>query len=120
MLELPEHCIKSKIVTSIGHQIIYNSVERKSANPESIPRHIRDRETPDVIYITMKSYLKTGSKSVVDTMNQRGLYISYDRLLVLSTSIANSVIAFWVNLGVVVSPQAVKNVFTTGAFDNID
>ena len=117
---LQEPSNKSKIVTSIGHQIIYNSVGRKSSNPERIPRHIRDRETPSVIYMAMKLYLKSGSKSVLDVMHQRGLCISYDRLLVLSTDIANSVIAHWENLGVVVPPQAVKNVFTTGAFDNID
>ena len=90
---MQEPLTKSKIVTSIRHQIIYNSFERKSADPESIPRHIRDRETPSVIYMVKKLYLKTGSKSVVDTMHQRELRISYDRLLVLSTKFENSAIS---------------------------
>lgn len=56
----------------------------------------------------------------MNTMHQRGLYISYDRLRVLGTDMANSVIRHWEDIGVVVPPQAIKNVFTTGGFDNID
>ncbi len=44
----------------------------------------------------------------------------YNRLRVLSTDIANSVIGHWEQVGVVVLTQAVKSVFTTGGFDNID
>ena len=65
-----------------------------------------------------KLYLKTGSKSVVDTMHQRELGISCDRLLVLSTKIENSAMADWENLGVMGPPQVVKMCVRTGAFDN--
>ena len=75
----------------------------------------------------MKLYLKTGSESELDVLHQRGLCISYDcgcvshiSLRMLSTDIANLVISQWEQAGVVVPPQAVKNVFTTGTFDNID
>ena len=33
--------------------MIYNSFECKSADPESIPRHIRDKEKPSVIYMAL-------------------------------------------------------------------
>ena len=46
--------------------------------------------------------------------------MSYDRLRMLSTDIDNSVIGQWEEGGVVVPPQAIKDVFTTGGFDNID
>ncbi|XP_014663842.1 PREDICTED: glutamate receptor ionotropic, NMDA 3A-like [Priapulus caudatus] len=48
--------------------------------------------------------------------------ISYDRFRVLSTAIANSVIGHCEQAGWcgIVPPQAVKHVFTTGGFDNID
>ena len=65
-------------------------------------------------------YLKSGSKSVINVLHQRGLCISYDRLRMLSTDIANSVIGQWEQVGVVVPPQAIKDVPTTGGFDNID
>ena len=110
----------SKVVSSIGQQIIFNSVERRSGTLSRIPRHIRYRETPAVIYLAMKLYLKTGSRSVMKTLHKRGLCIAYKRLLTLSTDIANSIIEHWNQKGVVVPPQAVQNVFTTGGFDNID
>ena len=68
----------------------------------------------------MKVHLQTGRESLINDMHQRGLCISYDRLRVLSTDIANSVIGHWEQVGLVVPPQAVKHVFTTGGFDNID
>lgn len=111
---------KSKVVTSIGQQIVHNSVARRSNKPSSFSRHIRKRETPASIYMAMKLYLQSGRESLIDVMHKRGLCISYDRLRVLSTDIANSVISHWEQVGVVVPPQAVKQVFTTGGFDNID
>ena len=111
---------KSKVITSMGHEIIFNSVECRSTKPGSIPRRIRDRETPAALYLAMKLYLKSGSKSVINVLNQRGLCISYDRLGMLSTDIANSVIGQWEQVSVVVQPQAIKDVFTTGGFYNID
>ena len=65
----------SKVITSIGQQIIFNSVERRSKKPGNIPRHIRDRETPAALYLAMKLYLKSGSKSVINVLHQRGLCI---------------------------------------------
>ena len=111
---------KSPVATSIGQQIIFNSVKRRSMNPDSIPRHLKERETPASIYLAMKLHLKTGSASLVQTMHQRGLCVSYDRLQSFSTDITNSVTSHWEQIGVVVPPQAVKGVFTTGGFDNID
>ena len=83
---------KSKVITSIGQQIIFNSVECRSTKPGSILRRIRDRETPAALLLAIKLYLKSGSKSVINVLHQRGLCISYDRLRMLSTGIANSVI----------------------------
>ena len=111
---------KSKVVTSIGQQIIFNSVRRRSKKPDSVPRHVKERETPAPLYLAMKLYLQTSSASLVETMHNRGLCVSYDRLKTLSTDVANSVISLWEQNGVVVPPQAIKGVFTTGGFDNID
>ena len=58
---------KSKVITSIGQHIIFNSVERRSTKSKSIPRHIRDRETPAALYLAMKLYPKSGVKSVINT-----------------------------------------------------
>ena len=116
----PPESKKSKVVTSIGQQIIFNSVGRRSKKHDSVPRHNRDKETPASLYMAMKLHLQTGRKSLINDFHQRGLCISYDRLRTLSTDIANSVIYHWEQIGVVVPPQAVKHVFTTGGYDNID
>ncbi|XP_014676237.1 PREDICTED: uncharacterized protein LOC106816189 [Priapulus caudatus] len=116
----PPESENSKVATSIGQQIIFNSVGCRSKKPGSVPRHIRGRETPASLYMAMKVHLQSGRESLIDVIHQRGLCIAYDRLRVLSTDIANSVIGHWEQVGVVVPPQAVKHVFTTGGFDNID
>ena len=111
---------KSKVATSIGQQIIFNSVARRSKKRDSVPRHNRVRETPASLYMAMKIHLQTGRESLIDDLHQRGLCISYDRLRVLSTDIANSVIGHWEQVGVVVplrqlntfSPQAVLTTLT--------
>ena len=98
----------------------FNSVERRSTKPKSILRHIRDRETPAALYLAIRLYRKSGSKSVINVLHQQGLCISYDRLRMLSTDIANSVIGQWEQVCEVVPPRAIKDVFPTGDFDNMD
>ena len=49
-----------------------------------------------------------------------GLCISYDRLLSLSTDIANTVCASYESEGVVCLPKLKSSLFTTAAVDNID
>ncbi len=95
---------------------ICNSVGRRCKKPDSVPRHIRDRETPASLYVAMEVYLQTGHECLIDDMHQGGMCILYDRL----RDIANSVIGHWEQVGMVVDPQAVKSIFTTGGFDNID
>jgi hypothetical protein len=70
--------------------------------------------------LRLQTKLSTNSASLIDVMHQRGLCVSYDRLKTFSIYLANCIISFWEKKGVVVPPQAVKGVFTTGAFDNID
>ena len=111
---------KSQVATSIGQQIIFNSVRCRSKKTGFVPRHIKERETPASLYLSMKLHLQTGSKSLLETMHKQGICVSYDRLKTFSTDIANSVIKHWEHIGVVVPPQAVKGVFTNGGFDNID
>ena len=63
--QAPPGSEKSQVVTSIGQQIMFNSVRRRSKKPSSVPRHIKDRETPASLYLAMKLHLQTGSASLV-------------------------------------------------------
>ncbi len=100
--------------------ITFNAVKQRSCGPERIPRHIRERETPLSIYIGIKLYVMTRKESIIDMLHEQGICISYKRLRTLSTDLANSAIAHFKHVGVVVPRQAIHRVFTTFAFDNID
>ena len=53
-------------------------------------------------------------------MHRLGLSISYDRVLQLSTDLANTVCQQYEDDDIVCPPGLRKNVFTTSAVDNID
>ena len=53
-------------------------------------------------------------------MYDNGLCISYDRLLSISTGVANSVCAKYEDDGIVCPPKLSNHLFTTAAVDNID
>ena len=110
---------KSSAALSISQLVVFNTVKkRKKGN--SIPRHIRDRETPITIYIAIKIYAVTRKKSIINILHERGLCISYDRLRTITVDIANSIIAHFESQGVVAPVQAKQGIFTTFALDNID
>ena len=110
----------STAVKSLSQLITFNAVKQRSCAPERLPRHIRERETPLSIYIGIKLYVMTRKESIIDMLHEQGLCISYKRLRTLSTDLANSAIAHFKHVGVVVPRQVMHGVFTTFAFDNID
>ena len=70
--------------------------------------------------MALKIHGATRGRSLIDAMFSMGLCISYDRLLALSTDIANSVCSQFENDGVVCPPKLRGGLFTTAAVDNID
>ena len=109
---------KLKVVTPIGQQIIFNFVRRRSKKPENVPRHVKERETPATLYMSIKLFLQTSSASLVETMHNCGLCVEYDRLKTLNTGVVNSVISHREHNSVVVPSQVIKGVFTIG-IDNM-
>ena len=99
----PPQPTKSNVAISIGQQIISNTVRHRSKKLGSIPRHVKEREMPSPVYLTMKLHLQTSSASLIDVMHKRGLCISYDRLKVFRTDITISVISL--RLSRMCSPQ---------------
>ena len=86
--------------------------KKKSAkNTTNWTRRNSDRETPFVVYNALKMYETTRSRDLVDSLNILGLGVSYERMLRLSSRLANGVITCPGNLH--------KNVFTTAALDNL-
>ena len=68
----------------------------------------------------MLIHAKTRNRSLIDALFKLGLCVSYDRLLNISTQLANNVCAQYHHDDVVCPPQLSKNIFTCGAVDNID
>ena len=110
----------SPAVKSLSQLIAFNSVKRRTNTPASAPRHLRDREIPLAIYIAVKVYAVTRKECLINVLHEKGLCISYKRLRTLTTDLANSVEAHFESTGVVVPLQALKKIFTTFAYDNID
>ena len=104
---------------SVAHLLMFNSISR-DRNPSSGSRHTREKECPLPIYVALKIHGATRGRSLIDAMFGMGLCISYDRLLALSTDIANSVCTQFENDGVVCPPKLRGGLFTTAAVDNID
>jgi len=92
----------------------------KKSNPSVGTRHNRDREVPLPIYLSLLIHANTRSKELIDTLFQLGMCVSYDRVMSISTDLANTVCAKYHENQVVCPPQLNNGVFTCGAFDNID
>lgn len=83
-------------------------------------RHTRAKECPVPIYTSLKIHGMTRNKSLIDAFFKLGLWTSYDRLLSVSSDIANSVIARYEREDVVCPSKLRTGLFTTAAVNNID
>ncbi len=106
-------------ISSISQLISFNAVKR--VHKESVTvRHDPDRETSLPLYMGLLIHAKTRKRDLIDIMFERGISVSYRRVLQVSTTEANRVIDQYDRDGVV-CPTALRNgLFTTGNLDNID
>ena len=109
---------RDHISLTISELLQFNAIKRSRA--EDGFRHNKDRETPLPIYLSMLIHAKTRSRDLIDTLFNLGLCVSYDRLMSISTELANSVCDQYHANQVVCPPQLSTEVFTCGAVDNID
>ena len=79
---------------SVSQLIVFNSVARPHHWPEATgsTHHIRSRECPLPIYTVPKIHRATRDRALIDAFYSPGLSISYDRFLMVSTEITNSII----------------------------
>ncbi|KAK1895105.1 Coiled-coil domain containing protein 25 [Dissostichus eleginoides] len=115
------HTATTKPALTISQLMVFNSVKhaRNVDSPHSA-RHSRSQETPLPIYLSLKIHAVTQSRRLVDTLFNLGLCVSYDRLLQLTSDIANGVCQSFRVEDVVCPPKLRHGLFTTGAVDNID
>ena len=109
--------VKSAAI-SITQLLTFNAVNcsRKSSNDVW---HNVDQETRLPLYLGLLVHNKTRKQELIDILFKRGLSVSYNRVLQLSTDIANTVIDQYEDDGVV-CPAILKGLFTLGNLDNLD
>lgn len=107
---------------TISQLLAFNSVKRHEHDTrgQSTQRHRRDREYPAPMYMALKIHGETRKRSLIDAFFSMGLCISYDRVITISTDIANSVCERFEQERVVCPPKLRSGIFTTAGVDNID
>ena len=103
---------------TIAQLIVFNCVKRPKL--QSHIRHKKSNETPLPIYVGLKLHSETRKRELVDRLHNLGLSISYDRLLRMSSGIANRLCSQYEIDGVVCPPELQAGIFTVGQADNID
>jgi len=105
---------------SIAQLIKSNSIKHGRRSTDGSVRHSRNQETPLPLYLGVLMYVKTRRKELVEKLCDLGLSVSYDRVLRLSSVLANAVCERYEENGTVCPPNLRGQVFTTAVVDNID
>lgn len=78
-------------------------------------RHSKERETPLPIYVGLNIHGKTRKRELIDELFGLELSIPYDRVLAITTELANRLCEFFSEIGVVCPPSLRKGLLTLGA-----
>ena len=65
---------------------------KRSRKSDNAIRHSVDRETKLLLYLGLLVHNKARKQDLIDTLFERGLSVSYDTVLHLSTDTANAII----------------------------
>jgi hypothetical protein len=115
------HAPTTKPALAISQLMVFNSVKHaRNIDSSSSVRHLRSRETPLPLYMSIKIHAVTRSRQLIDIISHLGLCVSYDRLLELTSDISNGICQRFQEEDVVCPPKLRHGLFTTGAVDNID
>lgn len=114
----PKERVASQACLSISQLLVFNSVA--TDHTSSVTQHSREKECPLPIFVALKIRGTTRSKTLVESIYNIGLSISYDRLLCLSTEVVNSVCAHFQSEGVMCPPKLRTGLFTMAAVNNFD
>ena len=82
--------------------------------------HSINNEPPLPVLIGLMVHTKTRKKALVNRLASEGLSITYNRVKSIQRNISNQLIRIYETEGMVCPSMLHRNVFTTGAIDNID
>ena len=101
-------------------QIIMYNFRKHGTETGSQRRHLKQRETPIVIYNSLKLYATVRSRVLIDHFFSLGICVSYQRVLDITKSLYNSTKKQFEEDGVLVPQVLRKGIFSVMAKDNID
>ena len=93
---------------------------KKNGSNQKKVRHSSKREPPLPIYLGLNIHASLRSKSLITTLYQFGLSISYERVMEIEDYVAKSVVEKTIEEGCVAPLSLKKDLFSVGALDNID
>ena len=105
---------------SIAQLIKLNSIKHGRRSTDGSVRHSRNQETPLPLYLGVLMHVKTRIKELVEKLCALGLSVSYDRMLCLSSHLANAGCEHYEENGTVCSPKLRERGFYYCCFYNID
>ena len=105
---------------SIAQLIKFNSIKNGRRSTDGSVRHSRNQEKPLPLYIGVLMHVKTRIKKLVEKLCALGLSVSYDRVLCLSSDLANAVCEHYEENGTVCPPKLRGRGFNYCCFYNID
>jgi hypothetical protein len=82
----------SQSALSISQLLQFNSYKRRRESSAGSHHRNKNRETPLTLYIGMMIHAKTRNREVIDTLFKLGLSVAYDRVLGISTNLANAAV----------------------------
>ena len=97
----------------------FNSVKH-TRKTEECTRLVKSQETPLPVHIGVMLYMKTRKRDLIDRLHSLGVSISSDKVLRLSSDMANAVCEHFKETDTVCPPNLKTNVFTTAAVDNLN
>ena len=114
-----EASINSQVCSTVAQLILFNVKKTPFCNQKQ-SRHSLDREPPLSIFIGLNIHSQARSKKMIDLFNELGISISYDRVLQLENSMANSMCQRFQADKIVCPSHLCKGIFVVGALDNVD
>ena len=108
-----------ELALSITQLVSFNTVQKRGGSNNQF-RHSVEKETPLSIYIAFLLNSHSRSRSLADKFYHLGLCISYDRMLILSTNLGDSICAQVEEDGIVWPVPLRFNIFSMFAVDSFD
>ena len=116
----PNHLCIPAPTLAISQLLVFNFSARRRESTTDPIKHSHHQETPVPVYLGLLMHTKTRKRDLVDILFHLGLYISYDRVLSISTDLGNKISHHFQKEDAVCPPQLKSGLFTTWAVNNID